>query len=382
MRICRVVTIPFFVSHHLRTQLEATIAAGHDVHVVCSDGPELAAVQQIKGLKVHTIEIRRRVAPIHDLGALVKLYLHFRQVRYDIVHSVTPKAGLLAMLAAAIARIRVRLHNFSGQAWLSQEGWLRTVARLSDRLVVTLATQCYSDSESQRAFLEAEGLAPRGAIRVLGAGSIAGVDLRRFDARRFASSRLALRRRLRIPDGAKVITFVGRVTRDKGIEELVAAFALVRDRIDAYLVVVGPEETHIEPLRHELRETLRSHPAIRWLGYFPEPEQYVAIADVFCLPSYRESFGIVLLEAAALGVPVVATRIVGVVDAVLDGETGLLVPARDADMLGSALLEVLTNDSLREKLGAQAQQRAVANFSSEVINQLVLNEYARYSQTR
>jgi glycosyltransferase involved in cell wall biosynthesis len=376
MRICRVVTIPFFVWHHLRTQIEATISAGHEVHVVCSDGPEFARLSEIGGLRMFRIEIRRRIAPFRDLIALVQLYRHFRRQRYDIVHSVTPKAGLLAMLAARFAGVRVRLHHFSGQAWVGRRGLVRWAARRSDRLIVRFATRCYSDSRSQRQFLEDEGLVARGAIRVLGEGSIAGVDLKRFDPVRLELCRAEIRDRLKVPAGAALIVFVGRVTREKGIGELVAALDLLARRAPAFLIVVGPEEPHIEPLAPDLRVALLSDARIRWIGYSDEPERYLAAADVFCLPSYRESFGIVLLEAAALGVPAVATRIVGVVDAVRDGETGLLVAPRDARELASALLRLIEDPDLRARLGQAARWRAIESFRSENVNALVLAEYA------
>jgi glycosyltransferase involved in cell wall biosynthesis len=382
MRICRVVTIPFFVWHHLRTQIQATIAAGHEVHVICSGGPEFERLRQITGLRLFQIDIRRRVSPVRDVLTLLRLYLHFRKFRYDIVHSVTPKAGLLAMLAAWLAGIKKRFHHFSGQAWISQRGFVRWAARFSDRLVVRLATRCYSDSYSQRQFLEDEGLAPAGVIQILGDGSIAGVDLDRFNPIRLRPLRSHIRKRLDIPDEAALIIFVGRVTHDKGIRELVAALDIVSKTINACLLIVGSDEPHIESLSTELLAVLRSHPRIRWIGYSEEPELYMASADILCLPSYRESFGVVLLEAAALGVPAVATRIVGITDAIKDGETGILVEPKNADDLAAALTRLISDKSLRENLGRAARQRAETRFRSERVNALLLADYAQFGDMR
>ena len=381
MRVCRVVTIPFFVWHHLRTQILATIAVGHEVHVICSDGPEFERLRQITGLRLFQIDIRRRVSPVRDLFSLIRLYLHFRKYRYDIVHSVTPKAGLLAMLAAWLAGIKRRFHHFSGQAWIGQRTLVRWAARVSDRVIVRLATRCYSDSYSQRQFLEEEGLAPAGVIQVLGDGSIAGVDLERFNAARLRPLRPRTRKSLGIPDEAALIIFVGRVTNDKGIREILAALDIVSKTLDAYLLIVGSDEPHIEALSREQLAVLRSHPRIRWIGYSEEPELYIAASDILCLPSYRESFGVVLLEAAALGVPAVATRIVGIVDAIKDGETGLLVEPKNAADLALALTRLIKSEPLRQKLGLAARQRAENRFRAERVNALLLADYARFSDT-
>jgi glycosyltransferase involved in cell wall biosynthesis len=382
MRVCRVVTIPFFVWHHLRTQIHATIAAGHEVHVICSDGPEFERLRQITGLRLFQIDIRRRVSPVRDVFSLIRLYLHFRKYRYDIVHSVTPKAGLLAMLAAWLAGTKSRFHHFSGQAWLSQRGFVRWAARVSDRVIVRLATRCYSDSYSQRQFLEEEGLAPAGVIQVLGDGSIAGVDLDRFNPARLRPLRPRTRKSLGIPDEAAVVIFVGRVTNDKGIRELVAAFDIVSKTINACLIVVGCDEPHIEPLSTDLLVALRSNPRIRWIGYSEEPELYLAAADIFCLPSYREGFSVVLLEAAALGVAAVATRIVGIIDLIKDGDTGILVEPKNADDLAAALTRLIRDESLREKLARGARERAESSFRSDRVNALLLADYTHFGHAQ
>ena len=377
MRICRIATVPFFVRHHLAPQIRATVAAGHEVQVVTSPEQEGEEVSRLAGVRYEPIPIARRIAPLADLRSLIALWRHFRRERFDLVHSTTPKAGLLTAIAARLAGVPLRLHTFTGQAWKELHGPVRWVAKMSDRLIVRLNTRCYADSASQQRFLTEQGIGHDGDIVVLGPGSLSGVDLQKFDVGLRASG-TALRERLGIPPAAKVVTFIGRVTRDKGICELVAAFEHLRHEPahrDLRLILVGPLEARLDPLPPDVLETITRDPAIRVAGYCPEPEQYLAVTDVLCLPSYREGFGNAVIEAAAMGIPTVASRIPGPLDSIVDGETGLLVPPRDVPALAAALARVLDDDGLHARLGAAARRRAVEVFSADRISALLLAEY-------
>ncbi|MDD5240759.1 MAG: glycosyltransferase family 4 protein [Sulfuricella sp.] len=382
MRVCRVATVPFIFLHHLNSQIEATVAAGHEVYLVSSSSSgfrdDIQNSLQLSGVHFHAIEIPRKMSPLADLRALVALYRFFRQGRFDVVHSVTSKAGLLCAIAAMAARVPTRLHTFIGQPWAGLSGAIKWIFKACDWLIARLNTQCYADSESQRAFLVAEGIADNVHIKILGAGSIAGVNLSRFEAGRFEKK--LIKAELSIPIGAQVIVFIGRITREKGIVELVAAFNLLSQKgfNNVFLLLVGPFESDSH-LPEATENDLERNPHIRVAGYTDTPEKYLAAADLFCLPSYREGFGSVVVEAAAMGVPTVATRVVGLVDAVVENETGLLVPPKDANALAEALARLLGNPQLRRELGMAAQARARALFDSAVVNRLVLNEYANFS---
>jgi glycosyltransferase involved in cell wall biosynthesis len=245
-----------------------------------------------------------------------------------------------------------------------------------DWLIVNLNTRCYADSESQRAFLIEQGIASPDQIKVLGPGSLAGVDLAKIEKWSLPGHSLKLKAELRIPENAKVITFVGRVNRDKGIAELVAAFDKVLDREkNALLILVGPLEPERDPLPENLLAAINSNPHIRIVGYDPSPEKYLAISHVICLPSYREGFGNVVIEAAAFGVPAVGTDIVGLKDAIVNGETGILVPPKDASALAGVLSDLLADDQRRKQMGEAAKSRAANLFDSTLVNSYVLDEY-------
>jgi glycosyltransferase involved in cell wall biosynthesis len=383
MRIVRIATIPFFLLHHLRSQIDALVAAGHEVVLISSPIDGADALERIAGVRFVPIDIPRGIAPLRDLAALGSMYRLFRSFRPDVVHSTTPKAGLLCALAAFLACVWVRLHTFTGQPWLELSGPTRWLSMASDWLIARLNTHCYADSPSQRDFLINEGLCRAEDISVLESGSLAGVDLSRFNSASLTARAQKCRETLAIPPSARVVLFIGRVTRDKGVAELADAFFRIKaEDSQAYLVVVGPTEPQRDPLPSALLQALESDDRIRMTGYDPEPEKYLAMADLLCLPSYREGFGNVVIEAGALGVPTVGTRIDGLRDAIVDGVTGLLVPPKDATALAGALARLLKNESERKQMGNAARERVRNLFDSRLVNSRVLEEYERLLKNR
>jgi glycosyltransferase involved in cell wall biosynthesis len=367
------------VLHHLEGQIRALVAAGHEVHVVTSPGEGFERIAALGVAGVEAAEIPREISPLADLSALIRLCLLVKRLKPDLLHSNTPKAGLLGAIAAYLCGVPVRLHTFTGQAWAERSGPVRWLGRLADRIIIALNTLCYADSASQRDFLIREGIATAAKLAVLGAGSLGGVDLARFDAARLRAEAAAARARLGIAPQAKVVVFVGRVTRDKGIVELVAAFGSMRNTA---LVLVGPLESERDPLPEATRREIERHAEIHAVGYDARPEVYLAFADLLCLPSYREGFGSVVIEAAALGVPCVGTRIVGLSDAIVDGKTGVLVPPKDAEALAGALGTLLNDETRRAALGAAARKRVHEEFDASKMNEKLLQEYARLAQSR
>jgi glycosyltransferase involved in cell wall biosynthesis len=218
-----------------------------------------------------------------------------------------------------------------------------------------------------------------GKISVLGDGSLAGVDILRFDRGRFDQiTRFHLREKLGISPHTAILIFIGRITRDKGIRELLsAARKLHSQSVNFKLLLLGPMDDEAGGMGSISRSEFEKLSFVRYLGYSTVPEEYMAIADVLCLPSYREGFGTVVIEAAAMGIPTVGTRITGLVDAVEDGVTGVLVPVRDAGALADALQRLIADPGFRMQLGNQARLRARSYFSSERVNASLLSEYGK-----
>ena len=375
MKLCRIATVPFVFIYNLRGQITATIKEGHEVYLVSSAGPSLETVGQENGAHLFPISIHRSISLWNDLKALLDLARYFRKMKFDLVHSVTQKAGLLTALAGFMTRVPVRLHTFTGQPWMHKRGWVRWASKFCDWLMLKLNTRCYADSQSQSDYLVQQGIANKGEIEILGPGSLAGVDLNKFNREMWVSARGQIRRGWNVPDGACVINFTGRINLEKGIRELIDAFeCLDIEQKEIFLLLVGPFEVNREPIPPELMQRIQKNPHIRVVGESSQPEKFFAISDIFCLPSYREGFGIVALEAAAMGLPTVGTRVVGLVDAIIDGKTGILVPPKDSQALHKALSRLLADNQCLKKMGQNAMNHA-KSFDSRYINRLVLGEY-------
>lgn len=382
LKIARVSTVPYFVATQIKQQIEHTAAHGADVTVITSPGPELQRVSWNASLRHLPLHIPRSFNPLRDPLALLDLTRILRRGKFDIVHSTTPKAGLLAAIAGRLAGIPLRVHTFTGQPWVTLRGPMAQVARLADRVIGTLDTHCYADSASQRQFLIDSGVARPEKISVIGDGSIAGVDLTRFDPGRFPTAqREATRKALGISEQSRIVLFVGRVGVDKGVIEMLEAFhQALAAGIDTDLVLVGPFDPPAGPENPVSVSPLLRHPRIHHVGYTDTPEEYMAVADLLCLPSYREGFGTVVIEAAAMGVPTLGTDIYGLRDAVADGVTGVLVPPQDARTLAEKLLSLLTAPPELARLGQTARERAHKLFDARVVNDKVVEEYVRLTK--
>lgn len=370
-RVCFVVSSPLtaraFLSGHIAS-LSRCYAI--DLAADATGQDEFGGIPQ--HARVVPVRILRRIAPLADLAALWRLYALFRRERYAAVSSITPKAGLLALLAAAVSRIPLRIHIFTGQVWATRSGWKRHLLKAADRLMASLATHVLADSPSQRDFIVLEGVAPAGKVRVLGEGSICGVDGERF--RPDAARRVEIRLAQGIPDEAVVFLFLGRLNRDKGVLDLVDAFAAL-DNAAAWLLVAGPDEAD---LRGVMERRLGAALArTRFVGYTDRPEDFMAAADVFCLPSYREGFGMVIIEAAAAGIPAIASRIYGVTDAVEEGVTGLLHRPGDAAEMTREMAALADDAARRQSMGSAARERALRLFSREAVTEAWLRFYGK-----
>ena len=373
-KIARVATVSFFIETQLKEQIKFTVQAGAKVTIVSS---EKMLSNEIFGTDYVSINIPRNISPFKDFMALIRLWLLFRKARFDIVHSVTPKAGLLCCIASKFSGVSVRLHTYTGQPWVNLSGFKRFFAKNSDKIIGILNTHCYADSFSQKNFLIQEGVLSADKVSVIGPGSIAGVDLRRFNPNLFSMQDHSLiKKSLDIPENAFIILFVGRIVRDKGIIELVNAFKSIFVKNEKiYLLFTGPQELSLFDLGIKIGSELEKR--IKFIGYTDAPEQYMAVSNMLCIPSYREGFSTVVIESAAMGLPAIGTNVHGLIDSIIDGETGLLVEPKNVKQLANALLKLLNDNDLCQLLGQTAKKRVIKYFSSELINKQVIDEYVR-----
>lgn len=352
--LCITLTSPFVLNAFLLGHI-LRLVQNMRVTVCVNTAESDIAISLPQEAELMSVEIRRAISPVHDVSALWKLWRIYRKRRFDAVFTVTPKGGLLGMAAALAAGVPVRVHCFTGQVWANKTGVARMVLKAFDRVISSCATHLLADSPSQRDFLVAEGIAKAERIEVLGHGSLSGVNVEKF--RPNSGVRDRVRSGLGIDPECICLLYAGRMKREKGVLDLIATFSsLQTDYPNLHLILVGPDEENLLP-GHKIS-------GLHAVGYSKCVEEYMAAADVFCLPSYREGFGSVLIEAAASGLPCVASRIYGITDAVVDGETGLLHRAGDAVDIKRCLVRLLQDRSLGASMGNAGRRRAIDDFAS------------------
>jgi glycosyltransferase involved in cell wall biosynthesis len=339
-----------FLSHHYEV-----------VGVASPDETTHKRIREREGIRTVELAIERRIAPMRDLRSLWRLWRLFRRERPAIVHSITPKAGLLSMAAARAAGVPVRIHTFTGLIFPWRRGLMRQMLMAADRLTCLFATHVIPEGEGVRRDLERYRVT-RKPLRVLAGGSVNGVDTDFFKPGPGPAKRTA-------GDGITRFVFVGRVVRDKGLEELRTAFEGLEN---AELVLVGLLEQNLDPL---------SAGTLEWatrlgVGFQSDIRPFLAAADVLVLPSHREGFPGVPLQAGAMGLPAIVTDICGCNEIVVDGVTGLLVAPRDAESLRDAMKRLAGDPTLRGKMGRAARKRVVENFGHKKVWTALLDFYA------
>ncbi|MEF1320717.1 glycosyltransferase family 4 protein [Vibrio owensii] len=316
------------------------------------------------------LPMKRDISPFNDLVCIAKLYGIIRSNKFDAVHTITPKAGLVGMISSFLARVDNRFHTFTGQVWATKSGGFRLLLKSIDKLIFSLSTYSLIDSPSQQQFLLDERVINSGKSSVLGKGSISGVDIVKFTHSK--DKRSELRKEHRIPNDAFVFIFLGRLCKDKGIDELMEAFQKVsQTNLNVYLLLVGPNESNYDASYFEKQENER----IVVAGPTRYPEHYFSVADVLVLPSYREGFGTTVLEAAASGIPTIASNIYGLSDAVVDKHTGLLHDVRNVESLTSCMFNVINDQELTSELGLNAKSRVNQYFSADYLSNELMDFY-------
>jgi glycosyltransferase involved in cell wall biosynthesis len=364
------ITVKAFLLEHLKTlsNFYAVSVAVNTQNKGFLDEYDLA-------VQICPINIRRSISPFLDFIALIRLIRLCRKERFRIIHSITPKAGLLSMVAGALTHVPIRIHIFTGQVWVTRKGFMRWFLKLADKVLSVCATHILADSQTQRQFLIDNKILPAEKIQVLANGSVCGVDTERFKPDRRA--RQEMRGRLGLSEADVVLLFMGRMNTDKGVLDLGRAFAQAFARENnVHLLFVGPDEDRLQDkIQNLCPVTDRMH----FIPYTDIPEKWMAAADMLCLPSYREGFGNVIIEAAACGIPAIASRIYGITDAIAEGETGITHEVGNIDELANLVRELYSSPTKRKVMGENARARAKSMFSTEQVTK-AWSEYYHSTQ--
>lgn len=365
LKVVRVVTASYVVPWHLANTLKRM----PDDFEVCVVGQGVSSCKELyPHVKWVDINIDRQLNPVADMLALFALCRFLLVYKPDIVHSIMPKAGLLTAIAGFFCRVPIRIHTFTGQVWATEFGLARTLYYAADKLINALNTICLTDSPSQSAFLYEHKIACEGRpLPVLSKGSLSGVDIARFDKQTLADQADQLRDSLKINKSDFVFAFIARKSQDKGSIDVLKAFARVSDiHPNAKLLFVGPDESdgEIERLRKSAPGMFNN---VIDVGQVGNHEVYLAATNVLCLPSYREGFGTIVIDAAAVGVPTIGSNISGLRDSIEDGKTGQLFPAGDVGALTQIMLDTIEDPKKYQEMGAAARARVDAFFTADLL---------------
>ena len=353
------VAVPITAESFLRDHIDA-LSKEYEVYLTGNFQDEKeVAVFNLAGW--HTIGIQRSISIINDVKALWQAYRFFKKMKFDAIHSVTPKAGLIAALAGWFAGIKHRTHIFTGQVWATRTGMMRRLLKTLDIIIARLDNHILVDGKSQRAFLIKEGVLREGQAMVFAHGSISGVNAERFVPDH--EDRLAIRKELGIKDRQLCFIFLGRLNHDKGIGELYVAFNRIAvETKDAFLLLVGwDEDGYLEKLP-EYKNIIEGN-NFHFYGSTTQPEKVLNAGDVFVLPTYREGFGTSVLEAACIGLPSICSDAYGVLDAYIENETGLRCKVGDADSLYKCMREMHDNPQMVKRMGLKSRERALRDFN-------------------
>ena len=359
MKIVRTSTVPGSLNNFCRNLLhELQESEGYSVVAVSSPGDALSEIASREGVKVYPVPMERHIAPVKDLISLWKLIKVFRKERPDMVHSITPKAGLLSMMAAWVCRVPVRLHTFTGLVFPTSTGFKQKLLIFTDRLTCSCATHIMPEGEGVKNDLINYQITSK-PLKVLGYGNIRGIDLKYFD--RTAE--------------------VGRLVRDKGINELVGAFAkLNKEYTKTRLLLVGRREDKLDPLEGQTLQEIENNPAIITTGEQKDVRPWLAASDIFVFPSYREGFPNVVIEAGAMGLPAIVTDINGSREIIIEGENGIIIPARDSEHLYTAMKQLMASPKQTRQMANNARTMIESRFEQTFVRKCLKKYYKEILQ--
>ncbi len=374
-KLIRSATVPCSLNGFCRGLLR-DLSADYEVVALSSPGEEMPEIARREKVRTVAVAMERHISPVKDLVSLCQLVRVLRRERPDIIHSMTPKAGLLCMMAAWVARVPVRIHTFTGLVFPTSTGLKRRILMLTDALTCACATHVIAEGQGVRNDLLRFGIT-RKPVRVLGHGNVRGIDLVHYDRTDEVVKRAAeIRREIGADADSFVFIAVGRLVGDKGISELVEAFSrLLNEHPNAHLLLVGDEEPQLDPLPAATKTTITACPNIHAVGDQADVRPYYAVANALVHASYREGFPNVVIEAGAMQLPCIVTDINGSREIIIANQNGIIVPPHDADSLYAAMLRFADDTQLVSSLAANARRLVAERYEQGFVRQCLKNFY-------
>lgn len=375
-KLIRITTIPLSLEKLLENQLRF-MKDYYEVTAVSSEKERLKAFGENQGVKTHEIAMTRQITPLRDLKSLWQLFWFLKREKPFIVHSHTPKAGTIGMMAAKLAGVPNRLHTVAGLPLLETTGNKRKLLSFVEKITYACATKVYPNSNGLKEIIIEEKFCNPNKLKVIGNGSSNGINTDFFSPESVSEEqKRSLITQFEISEDTFVFIFVGRIVADKGINELIAAFTqLSAEHKKCKLILVGPLEKELDPLLPETEAAILNSEAILSVGYQNDVRPYFAISDCLVFPSYREGFPNVVMQAGAMGLPSIVTDINGCNEIIISGENGILIEPKSTEAIYWSMRRILNDNDLIIRLKNNARNKIVSRYQQQVVWEAILSEY-------
>lgn len=376
-KLIRVTTVSKSLKRLLKGQLKYMNSNGFEVIAIASPGEFMFDVEKYENVPTYEVKMSRGINVLQDLKSIWKLYKIYKKEQPDIVHTHTPKAGFVGIIAAYFAGVPVRLHTVAGLPLMETIGIKRKILNFVEKLTYRLATRVYPNSKNLRKFIIREKLTSSKKLKVIGHGSSNGIDTSEFNLKTISNQKKEkIRENLSLSKNDFIFLYVGRLVKDKGVNELIQAFLeLSKCHKDVRLILAGDNDDNTDPLLPQTLKHINNHQQIYHVGYVNNIVDYFAFADVFVFPSYREGFPNVVLQAAAMQLNAIVTDINGSNEIVEDQKNGFIIPVKDAKKIEEKMLWSYKNKEESKKMGLKSRQIIIDRFERTVIWELIKDEY-------
>ena len=380
-KLIRITTVPISFKVLLKGQLRFMASNGFDVKGVSSEGEELKEVVENEGIVMKAINMSRKITPFQDLKSLWEMWNFLRKEKPQIVHTHTPKAGIIGMLAARLAGVPHRLHTVAGLPLMEATGIKRKILNFVEKLTYSSATRVYPNSKGLYDFILQNNFTQSNKLKIIGNGSSNGINTTFFSPEQVSETeRVELREKLNIQPDDFVFVFVGRIVSDKGINELIKAFSQLQtaennELTGIKLLLVGGLESDLDPLNPETLAEINQNKDIISVGFQQDVRPFFAISDALAFPSYREGFPNVVMQAGAMGLPSIVSDINGCNEIIVEGENGLIIPPKNVEKLKEKMLTLAKDKNLYTKLKGNSRRMIENRYEQSVVWNALLEEY-------